>query len=495
MSFPKHFLWGGATAANQYEGGYLSGGKGLAITDTITGGDGLNNIPRYMTVQLADGTKTKLERGFNTEMPAGAIAYVDPDYYYPSHVATDFYHHWKEDIALLAEMGFKAFRLSINWTRIFPNGDDKIPNEEGLIFYENIFKECLTYGIEPVVTLNHFDCPLHLATKYGGWENRQVVDFFTHYAETVFKRYKGKVKYWMTFNEINFLRDYSMIGITEEKSNPQRLAQAIYHVLLASAKTVKIGHDIDSQNQIGMMVAYMLTYPQTCNPDDIWADMDVSKDLRDFYLDVQCRGYYPSYKLKELERQGITLLKESDDDQLLLDGIVDYIGFSYYNSLVTSSAPEGDSTGGNQMGGLKNPYLEETEWGWPIDPIGLRIALNRLWNTYQKPLMIVENGLGAKDDIAEDGHIYDDYRIDYLQKHIIEMEKAISLDGVDLIGYMPWGCIDLVSAGTGEMRKRYGFVYVDMDDSGNGSLNRIPKKSFYWYKKVIETNGEILKGI
>ena len=494
MSFPKDFLWGGATAANQYEGGYNLGGKGIAIADTITGGDGINNIPRFMTLKLADGTKTKIHRGFDTEVPKGAAAYVDSNYYYPSHVATDFYHRWKEDIHLLSEMGYKAFRLSINWTRIFPNGDDLVPNEEGLQFYDDIFDECIKYGIEPIVTLNHFDCPLNLATKYDGWSSRQTVHFFIKYVETVFKRYKGKVKYWMTFNEINFLRDYAMLGITEAISNPQKLAQAIYHVLLASAKAVKLGHEVDSENKVGMMIAYMLSYPQTCNPDDVLADIEFSKDLRDFYLDVQCRGYYPSYKLKEFERQGIELEKLPGDHQDLLDGVVDYIGFSYYNSLITSSNDFGEEAGGNQMGGLKNPYLVETEWGWPIDPIGLRIALNRLWNQYQKPLMIVENGLGAKDEISEDGKIYDDYRIDYLEKHIIEMEKAINIDGVNLIGYMPWGCIDLVSAGTGEMRKRYGFVYVDMDDSGNGSLNRIPKKSFYWYKEVIETNGEILKG-
>lgn len=494
MSFPKEFLWGGATAANQYEGGYRSGGKGLAVTDTITGGDGIKNIPRSITVKLADGTKTKIERGFNTEIPKGAVAYVDPDLYYPSHVATDFYHHWKEDLHLLAEMGFKAFRMSINWTRIFPDGDNECPNEEGLQFYEKIFDECLRLGIEPVVTLNHFDCPLHLASKYDGWADRKVIDFFVKYVETVINRYKGKVKYWMTFNEINFLRDYTMLGITEAISNPQKVAQAIYHVFLASAKAVKLIHETDSNSQVGMMIAYMLTYPRTCNPEDVLADIESSNDLRDFYLDVQCRGYYPSYKIKEYERKGIKLQQESGDAQVLLDGAVDFIGFSYYNSLVTSSDKSGEKSGGNQMGGIKNPYLQETQWGWPIDPVGLRITLNRLWNKYQKPLMIVENGLGAKDEIADDGKIHDEYRIDYLRKHIIEMEKAITIDGVNLIGYMPWGCIDLVSAGTGEMRKRYGFVYVDMDDSGKGSLKRIRKDSFYWYKGVIESNGEVLKG-
>lgn len=493
MAFPKDFLWGGATAANQYEGGYLSGGKGLSISDTIMGGEGIKNIPRRISLELADGSKKIIDCLMGQEVPKGAKAYVDETYYYPSHVATDFYGHWKEDIALLGEMGFKSFRMSINWTRIFPNGDDVLPNEEGLQFYDNIFDECRKYGIEPVVTMNHFDCPLNLATKYDGWADRRVLDFFLKYIETILTRYKGKVKYWMTFNEINFLRDYPMIGITESESNPQKQAQAIFHVLLASAKAVNLAHKIDPENQVGMMVAYMMFYPYSCNPDDIQAEMDLSKDVKDFYLDVQCRGYYPSYKLKEFERKGIKLVKESGDDEELLTGTVDYIAFSYYNSNVISAMPVGEQSGGNQMGGLKNPYLEESEWGWAIDAKGLRIALNQLWNKYQKPLMIVENGLGAKDSVEADGSIHDNYRIDYLRKHIIEMEKAISIDGVHLLGYQPWGCIDIVSAGTGEMRKRYGFVYVDMNDEGKGTLNRSRKDSFYWYKKVIATNGENLK--
>lgn len=489
--FPKNFLWGGATAANQYEGGYLSGGKGLAITDIITGGDGIHGIPRRMTIQLKDGTKKVIERkmGPGNEIPYGARGYVDENYYYPSHIATDFYGHWKEDIALLGEMGFKAFRMSINWTRIFPNGDDKQPNEEGLKFYEKIFDECHKYGIEPIVTINHFDCPLALANNYDGWYDRKLIDFFLKYTETIFTRYKGKVKYWMTFNEINFLRDYSMLGITEADSRPEKVQQAIYHVLLASAKAVKQGHEIDSENKIGMMIAYMLFYPYSCNPDDVLEEMKISKDLKDFYLDVQCRGYYPTYKVKELERENIVLVKKKGDDEVLKEGIVDYIAFSYYNSNVAAANPNLDKTSGNQIGGVKNPYLKESEWGWSIDAKGLRIALNQLWDKYQKPLMIVENGLGAKDIVEEDGSIHDQYRIDYIREHIKEMEKAINYDGVELWGYTPWGCIDLVSAGTGEMRKRYGFVYVDMDDDGNGTLNRFKKDSFYWYKKVILSNG------
>lgn len=488
MGFPKDFLWGGATAANQYEGGYLSGGKGLATADVITGGD--MNTPRRITIELADGTKKVINRF--EDVPAGARAYVDESIYYPSHVATDFYNHWQEDIGLFAEMGFKSFRMSINWTRIFPNGDDAMPNEEGLVFYERIFDECKKFNIEPVVTMNHFDIPLSLAKNYDGWADRRVIDFYLKFCETVFTRYKDKVKYWMTFNEINFCQDFTTIGITDARSNPQKQAQAIYHLFIAAAKSVVMGHNIIPGSQIGMMVAYILTYAYSCNPDDVQAEIDFAKNFKNFYTDVQCRGYYPAYKLKEYERNNITIIKEDGDDEALSAGTVDYIAFSYYNSAVIQSSPDGEKTGGNQMGGVKNPHLSESEWGWPIDPKGIRIALNQLWDKYQLPLMIVENGLGAKDTVEADGSINDDYRIDYMAKHIAEMEKAITIDGVNLIGYTPWGCIDLVSAGTGEMRKRYGMIYVDMDDDGNGTLKRSRKKSFFWYKKVIETNGEDL---
>ena len=465
MKLREDFLWGGATAANQYEGAYLEGGKGLSIAD--------------------------VERGARHGVQRQIDDYVHEDALYPSHEATDFYHHYKEDIALFAEMGFKCFRMSIAWTRIFPNGDEEEPNEEGLKFYDDVFDECHKYGIEPLVTINHFDLPLHLAHQYEGWLDRRTIDFFMNYCRTIFTRYQNKVKYWLTFNEINFLRDYSTLGITEA-SNPQKQQQAIYHLLLASAKAVYLGHQINPDFQIGLMIANILFYPETCCPDDAIAEMEMARDFKDFYYDVQCRGYYPAYKLKELERQNIILQKEDGDEQILLLGTVDFISFSYYNSSVISTRGNNEKSGGNQLGGVKNPYLEESEWGWPIDPQGLRLVLNRLYDKYQLPLMIVENGLGALDTIEEDGSIQDDYRIDYLRKHIQQIQKAIDYDGVDVIGYTPWGCIDLVSAGTGEMKKRYGFVYVDMDDFGEGTLQRTRKKSFEWYKKVIRTNGKDL---
>lgn len=487
MSFPRDFLWGGATAANQYEGGYLSGGKGLSTADTITDGD--IKTPRRITIELEDGTRKSITRW--ESVPKGAKAVVEDNVYYPSHVATDFYHHYKEDIALFAEMGFKTFRMSINWSRIYPNGDDITPNEEGLKFYDDIFDECLKYNIEPLVTINHFDCPLNLAVSYDGWYNRKTIDFFTNYCTTIFTRYKDKVKYWLTFNEINFLRDYSTLGITEA-DNPQKQQQAIYHLLLGSAKAVQLGHAINPCFKIGLMIANILFYPETCNPDDSLAEMEMARDFKDFYYDVQCRGYYPNYKLRQLEREHIVLNKKNGDEEILKKGVVDFISFSYYNSSVISTKKDNETSSGNQLGGTKNPYLEESEWGWPIDAKGLRLVLNRLYDKYQLPLMIVENGLGALDHFDENGQINDDYRIDYLRKHIEQIKIAIEYDGVEVWGYTPWGCIDLVSAGTGEMKKRYGFVYVDMDDKGNGTLTRKRKKSFEWYKNVILSNGEKL---
>ncbi|MEG0367015.1 MAG: family 1 glycosylhydrolase [Coprobacillus sp.] len=487
MGFPKDFLWGGATAANQYEGGYLSGGKGLATADVITNGE--MTKPRRMILELADGTRKEITRW--EDVPSGCNAVVEESVYYPSHVATDFYHHYKEDIALMGEMGFKTFRMSINWSRIFPRGDESEPNEQGLQFYDNVFQECHKYGIEPLVTINHFDLPLHLAVQYEGWLDRKTIDFFMHYCETIFDRYQNVVKYWLTFNEINFLRDYTTLGI-REASNIQKQQQAIYHLLLASAKVVSLAHQKYPHFKMGLMIANILFYPETCNPKDSIAEMEMARDFKDFYYDVQCRGYYPSYKLKELERNHVVIDKLISDEQILKDGTVDFISFSYYNSSVISTKENKETSSGNQLGGTKNPYLEESEWGWPIDAEGLRLVLNRLYDKYQLPLMIVENGLGAIDQIEEDGSIQDDYRIDYLKKHIIQIKKAIEYDGVDVWGYTPWGCIDLVSAGTGEMRKRYGFVYVDMDDDGQGSLQRKKKKSFDWYKNVIHSNGEIL---
>ncbi|WP_430597638.1 glycoside hydrolase family 1 protein [Enterococcus sp. AZ177] len=480
--FPENFLWGGATAANQYEGGYLSGGKGLSTLDAITGGS--HTTPRMITYKTKEGKVETCSRG--EALPEGAVGYVDPDKYYPSHVATDFYNHYKEDIALFAEMGFKCFRLSIAWARICPKGTKEI-NEEGLAFYDKVFDELLRYGIEPIVTINHFDIPMYLADELDGWSNRKVIDYFVFFCETLFKRYKDKVKYWMTFNEINFLRSWTQIGI--HQNDQQAKYQAAHHLFVASAKAVKLGYKINPDFNIGMMVAYIPSYPMSCNPNDVMEAIKFNRE-QEFYIDVQVKGYYPAHKVKEFERKNVVIQKEAGDDELIKEGTVDYIGFSYYMSTVSAANPdEVKYVGGNQMPAVKNPYLQESEWGWAVDPLGLRISLCKLYDRYNIPLFVVENGFGAVDKLETDGTIQDDYRIDYFSKHIAAMKDAIELDGVDLIGYTPWGCIDVVSSGTGEMKKRYGFIYVDMDDEGNGTLDRSRKQSFYWYKKLIAANG------
>jgi 6-phospho-beta-glucosidase len=471
--FPKGFLWGGAIAANQAEGGYNDGGKGLSSIDLLPIGEKRKGFMKGNIPSL-----TLLEGEF-----------------YPSHEAIDFYHHYKEDIALFAEMGFKSFRLSLSWARIFPTGEEVEPNEEGLKFYDNLFDELLKYNIEPVVTLAHFDVPVSLIEKYGSWRNRKVAYLFEKYAKTVFKRYKNKVKYWMTFNEINMLLHLPFVGaglvIKEDENYKQIQYQAAHHQLLASALAVKAGHEINPQYKIGCMLAAGMFYPYTCNPEDVFKAMEKDRDSF-FFIDVQSRGTYPGYAKRFLKENGLSIQMEPEDEEILKNGTVDYIGLSYYSSRTTSTDPEitKNMLSGNVFGSIKNPYTKASEWGWTIDPKGFRITLNQLHDRYQKPLFVVENGLGARDEIVN-GEINDDYRIDYFKEHIKEMREAIE-DGVEILGYTSWGPIDIVSASTGEMTKRYGFIFVDRDNNGNGTLERKKKKSFYWYKKVIESNGEDL---
>lgn len=478
--FPKGFLWGGATAANQFEGAYNEGGKGLSTADMV------KFIPKE---ERGEGFSLDVSRKEIEAILAGNV-----DAVFPKRFGVDFYHHYKEDIALLAEMGFKVFRLSINWARIFPNGDDVEPNEEGLAFYDKVFDECLRYGIEPLVTLSHYETPLSLTLKYNGWADRQVIDFFVHYAETVFTRYQNKVKYWLTFNEINIitLSPYTGGGVlVDDIENPLELSyQAGHHQFVASALATKIGHEINPEFKIGCMLARMTTYPETNNPKDVIKAQEQNQ-LNLFFTDVQARGEYPAYMDRYFLENNINIKKERGDNEILKAYPVDFISFSYYMSSTASSNSSNDQVSGNFMGGVKNNYLETSDWGWQIDPIGLRWTLKDFYDRYQLPLFIVENGLGAYDVVEEDGSIHDEYRIDYLQKHIEQMKEAI-MDGVDLMGYTSWGAIDLVSASTSEMSKRYGYVYVDQDDEGNGTLNRSRKDSFYWYKKVIGTNGSDL---
>lgn len=472
--FPKDFLWGGATAANQCEGAYNEGGRGLSSVDVVPFGP--DRFP------VAMGTLKMLS--------------CDAGHFYPSHEAIDMYHHYKEDIALFAEMGFKCYRLSIAWTRILPHGDDAEPNEEGLKFYESLFDECHKYGIEPLVTLCHFDTPIALIQKYGGWKDRRMVDAYTHYCEVLFRRFAGKVKYWLTFNEINMIlhAPFMGAGLVFEKGENKLQAKylAAHHELVASAEATRIAHEINPENQVGCMLAAGQTYPYSCNPADVWKAQEKDRENY-FFIDVQARGEYPAYAEKFFEREGIVLNMTEEDRKLLKEHTVDFISFSYYSSRCASADASIDKTEGNVFATLKNPYLKASEWGWQIDPLGLRITMNVLYDRYQKPLFIVENGLGAVDYPDEKGYVEDDYRIEYLKQHIRAMMDAVELDGVKLLGYTSWGCIDLVSASTGEMKKRYGFIYVDKDDQGNGTLKRSRKKSFYWYKKVIETNGACLR--
>ena len=417
---------------------------------------------------------------------------------YPNHEAIDFYHHYKEDIALFKELGLKAFRTSINWTRIFPNGDEEKPNEAGLQFYDDLFDELLKNNIEPVITLSHFEIPYHLYEKYGGFTNKKLIDFFVHYAKTVMTRYKDKVKYWMTFNEINNQADgqhtlhtwTNSALLFEEGDNKEALTfQAGLNELIASAKVVKLGHEINPDFQIGCMMAYVPVYPYSCNPSDLMASVKVM-DRRFFYSDIHARGIIPAYAQKYWEQKGYEIEITQEERQALKEGTVDYIGFSYYMSGAVTTLPDvaGDEiTEFPEAKVVLNPYVSASDWGWQIDPVGLRYTLNIVYERYNLPLFIVENGFGAYDKL-EDGKIHDPYRIDYLQKHIDQMELAVNVDGVDLMGYTPWGVIDLVSFGSGEMEKRYGFIYVDKDNAGNGTLKRLKKDSFAWYQKLIQEN-------
>ncbi|MFT8458836.1 MAG: 6-phospho-beta-glucosidase [Liquorilactobacillus ghanensis] len=474
-TFPKGFLWGGAVAAHQFEGGWQDGGKGISIADVMTAGD--NNKPR----QITNGIKA----GEN----------------YPNHEAIDFYHHYKEDVKLFAEMGLKCFRTSIAWTRIFPNGDEDQPNEMGLQFYDNLFDELLKYGIEPVITLSHFEMPYHLVTEYGGWRNRKLIDFFVKFATVVFKRYRNKVKYWMTFNEINnqsgMMNDWSLFtnsGILKQSGEDIRrsMYQASHYEMVASALVVQIGHKINPDFQIGAMLAMGPAYPASPDPHDMMKS-ERAMQANYWYADVQCKGKYPAWLLKYFERQQYNLDITLADQDILRAGTVDYIGFSYYASHVVQASKNEtvDFMAQDADTSIPNPTLPTSDWGWIIDPIGLRYALNWLTDRYDLPLFIVENGLGAFDTV-EAGQIHDPYRITYLRDHIKQMALAVKIDGVRLMGYTPWGIIDLVSAGTGQMDKRYGLIYVDKNDAGEGSLHRMKKDSFKWFQQVIASNGNNL---
>lgn len=470
---PSDFLWGGAVAAHQLEGGWDADGKGPSVVDVLTAGE--HGVARRITDSIEAGE------------------------FYPNHEAIDHYHRYREDIALLAEMGLKCFRTSIQWTRIFPKGDELEPNEAGLAFYDDLFDELLKHGIEPVVTLSHFEVPLHLAREYGGFRNRALVGFFERFAKVCFERYATKVKYWMTFNEINnqldtrnelFLWTNSGVLLTPEDNPREVVLQVAHNELLASALAVKAGHDVDPNLQIGGMISHVPIYPYSCNPADVLEAQISSRD-RFLFPDVHVRGHYPAYAVREREREGYDIGWQDGDAEILAAGTVDYLGFSYYMSTVAKADVQNDEKifNGGLANSVPNPYVKASDWGWQIDPIGLRYALNVLTERYELPLFIVENGFGAIDVVNEDGSIDDDARIEYLKAHIEQVELAVSEDGVDLMGYTPWGIIDVVSFTTGEMKKRYGMIYVDRDNAGNGTMQRSKKKSFDWYAGVISANG------
>lgn len=480
--FPKEFLWGGATASAQYEGGFDEGGRGKSQLDFID----FISVEKRIGNQCTDDVSWERYK---------TIRENESEYNLPYRRGADFYHHYKEDIKLMAEMGFKVFRMSISWARLYPTGEEETPNPEGLKFYHDVFDELHKYGIEPLVTMIHYENPVHLTEKFNGWESQKMISYFVKYTKTLIDEYKDKVKYWITFNEINatLCTPFVSSGMFVEKSQKNKLSceyQALHHQLIASALTVKYAHETAPQCMIGAMIARLECYAETCKPTDVLANM-IDDQINLSFFDIMARGSYPKFLLNYFRDNDIIIDFVDNYEQILKEGTVDYLAFSYYMSYVVSAEPGKAEAPGNLVKSLVNPYLKQTEWGWGIDPIGLRITLNRIYDKYQLPLFIVENGLGAKDVLEEDGSVHDAYRIDYLREHIKAMDKAID-DGVELLGYTSWGCVDLCSASFADMTKRYGYIYVDADDYGNGTYNRYKKDSYYWYKKVIETNGKDL---
>lgn len=480
MSFPEGFLWGGAIAANQAEGAWNVGGKGWSVDDVVT---------YKPDVDVRD---YRAHVSISSEAVKKAMEDRD-DTYYPKRRGIDFYHRYKEDLALLAEMGFRVFRLSIAWTRLYPTGEETEPNEEGLAFYENVFREMKRLKIEPLVTLSHYEMPLLLCLKYNGWTDRRVIGFFLRFCRTCFEHYGKYVKYWLNFNEVDSIIRHPFItagiipDLCKEKGELSCCYQALHHQFVAAGTAAKLCREMVPGSRMGCMLTKLMTYPRTCAPEDVAAAQ--KKNLENmFYSDVMVFGEYPRMTLRGLEKQGIEISMEPDDLRIIREGTVDFVSFSYYMSMTESVDPDAERTPGNTVLGVKNPYLESSEWGWQVDPVGLRISLTELYDRYRKPLFIVENGIGSRDTVEADGSVHDPYRINYFRRHFKEMEKAID-DGVELMGYTSWAPIDLVSASTSQMSKRYGFIYVDQDDLGKGTLKRIRKDSFYWYQKVIRTNG------
>ena len=476
--FPEGFLWGGATAANQVEGGWKEGGKGISVSDCAR---------HHLDVDVEN---YKAHNHITSKDIEEALA-SDDDSLYPKRHGSQFYYHYKEDIKMFAEMGFKVYRMSIAWSRIFPNGDDEQPNEAGLKFYDDVFDECAKYGIEPLVTMSHYEPPLNLVLKYNGWYNRKLVGFFETFVKTICERYKNKVKYWLTFNEIDSIIRHPFMtgGLIESRFKPEEFEevcfQAMHHQFVASALATKVTHDNIPDAKVGCMLTKLTYYPYTCKPEDV---LEAQQRMRSIYCfsDTQVHGEYPAYLLSMYKNKGFNINMTEEDLRIMKEYPVDFISFSYYRSSIVSAGSKVD-----HMGGEPNPYLKKTQWGAGIDPLGIRYCLNEIYDRYQKPLFVIENGMGAVD-ILENGKIHDYYRIKYVAEHLKQLRDAIVIDKVPCFGYTMWGCTDLISLASGQMKKRYGFIYVDMNDYGQGSLQRYRKDSFYWYKKVIKTNGSDL---
>lgn len=482
---PEGFLWGGATSDFQYEGGFNEGGRGILSHDYETNGS--PDCPRHHTLKMPDGSIVEPRSSFfyADSVPVEAQPVFLKNQYYPSHQAVDFYHCYKEDIALMAGMGFNVYRFSICWSRIYPTGDENQPNEEGLKFYDDVISELEKYHIEPLITICHDELPMYLALQYDGWSNRHVIDCYLKYCHTLFERYGKRCRYWLTFNEINAVRGFGPCGTRE--SDGKTRYQAAHHMFVASAKAVKLGHEMMPHSLFGTMYAMSELYPATCKPEDMFHHLQERRENW-YFIDTMARGYYHSYAKSVWEHHGFNQLDITDEDKKVLKaGQLDFVSFSYYRSNITKAGDDWFNVGGSP-----NPYLENTPWGWPVDSLGLRYCMNEIYDRIQKPIFIVENGMGAIDEVDENGYVEDDYRIQYLKEHLSAMADAILIDGVDCLGYTMWGPIDLISLSTGEMKKRYGFIYVDMDDRGQGTLKRTKKKSYNWMKHIIETNGEAL---
>ncbi len=479
-----NFYWGGATAANQIEGAWNVDGRGPALTDVTTGGSvKKQRMVTYIGADGQPGMMTSFEK-----LPAGAHYAVLDDCLYPNHDGVDFYHHYKEDIKMFADMGMKMFRMSISWSRIFPTGTEDKPNQAGLDFYRHVFEELKANGIEPLVTMSHFDTPLYLVEKMGDWNNKALIPLFEKYARTILTEYKGLVKYWLTFNEINNTLNFISLRGKVSDADYQQVCQFLHNQFVASALAVKAARQIDPANKVGCMICGITFYPATCDPQDILLNRHRWEEGIYYCGDVQCFGEYPTYAARMWKEHNVSLDITDQERQILKEGTVDLYSFSYYMTTNVTTHKSDDKVGGNFSLGVRNEYLKYSDWGWAFDPDGLQYYLEMMYDRYQRPLMVVENGLGAFDKVEADGRIHDDYRIAYLRDHIRALEKAVD-NGVDCIAYTTWGCIDVVSAGTGEMAKRYGYIYVDKNDDGTGSYKRLLKDSYYWYQKVIASNG------